>query len=211
MAKSPRRSPTRARRTVREELSNPAPAIEDSINGEESMSEFHDNEPEPAAPRAEKVARLSLPLTADGSAVDWDRVRNADKAKSVLGLGGSSEAATPDGLFGADMLNLALDVIGGVLVNVAKASGYTAESSELMRFGNQEKDAITTRATKVLAKHAPTLGKWEDEIMLGATLSIVLSGKIMTLKKAGSVHKFPSKVETPEPAATTTPIVDGGA
>ncbi len=210
MAKSPRARSTRGRRTVREELSNPTPpTFEDSATGEESMSEFHDNENEDtttAAPRAEKVARLSLPLTADGTSVDWSRVRNADKARTVLGIGGSEASESADGLFGADMLGLALDMIGSSLVSVARAGGYTAESSEVLRFGEQEKAAIVPRATKVLSKHAPTLGKWEDEIMLATTVSIILGGKLMALKKAATVAKFPRAVEQPEPASTT-PIV----
>lgn len=211
MAKSPTPRRTRARRTVREELSNPAIAASDSINGEESMSEFHDHESENERsenerPKPSSAPRLSLPLTADGSAVDWDRVRNADKARSVLGLGGEPEASASSDVFGADMLGLALDLIGSSLVSVARAAGYTVESSEVMRFGEQEKAAIIPRATKVLSKHAPTLGKWEDEIMLGTTVTIVLAGKLMALKKAASVSKFPRAVETPEPAPTT-PVV----
>jgi hypothetical protein len=173
----------------------------------ELPEERYGDDDEPAAPK-EKVQRLSLPLTPDGSAVDWERVRNADKARSVLGLGGAGEAASEsaDGLFGADMLGLALDMIGSGLVSVARAAGYTAESSDVMRFGEQEKAAIIPRATKVLAKHAPTLGRWEDEIMLGTTLTIVLAGKLMALKKSATITKFPRAVETPEPATTTAVI-----
>lgn len=208
MAKtSPTKRGTRGRRTVRDELTNPIPpSFEDSATGEESMSEFHNNE-ETETPKPASAPRLSLPLTPDGSAVDWERVRNAERARTVLGLNGASEASgEASALFGADMLDLALDVIGGVLVNLTKAAGYTPESCESMRFGVKEKEAITARATKVLSKHAPTLGRWEDEIMLAATLSIVLGGKVMTLKKAGAVSKFPRAVETPEPAATT-PVI----
>jgi hypothetical protein len=205
MAKTTRR--TTRRRTVRDELSAPPiPPADDSVNGEESMSEFHDNtEPEASAP---KTQRLSLPLTSDGSAVDWERVRNADKARTVLGLGGpaSSESAN-DGIFGADMLGLALDMISSGLVSVARAGGYTAESSEVLRFAEQEKAAIIPRAAKVLGKHAPALGRWEDEITLATTITIILAGKLMTLKKAASVTKFPRAVEspTPEPSPTTVP------
>jgi len=163
-----------------------------------------DDESESERPKPASVPRLSLPLTPDGSAVDWERVRHADKARAVLGLGGASESGGADaGLFGADMLGLALDMIGSSLVSVARAAGYTVESSDVMRFGEQEKAAIIPKATKVLAKHAPTLGRWEDEIVLGTTITIILAGKLMTLKKAGTVHKFPSAVATPEAASTT--------
>lgn len=210
MAKSPATS-TRRRsrpRTVREELSNPNPPDLTDVGG---LPE-HEDESEPAAADTARPAaapRLSLPLTADGAGVDWERVRNADRARAVLGLNVSQEAAgsAADGVFGADMIGLALDMLSSALVSVTKAAGYTVDSSELMRLGEQEKAAIIPRATKVLGKHAPQLGKWEDEIALGVTLSVIFAGKLMSLKKAGTVSTFPRKVE---PAATTAPI-DGEA
>lgn len=208
MAKSPTRRP-RGRRTVREELSDPATREElaETITG---IEEADDAQVDVSTPVERKSNRLSLPLTEDGSAVDWERVRNAEKARSVLGISASGDA-TADGLFGSDMLGLALDALASGLVSVARAGGYTADSSELLRFSDQEKAALIPRAIKVLNKHAPALGKWEDEIALAATASIIIGGKLMALKKAGIVKDFPRRVETPEPAPTTTVIdPDGG-
>ena len=171
------------------------------------MSEFHDNEPETPTPKAASAPRLSLPLTADGSAVDWERVRNAEKARSVLGLGDVAQTVSEaDGLFGADMLGLALDMISTSLVSTFKAAGYTVDSAEATRLTDTDKASLIPRYTKILSKHAPTLGKYEDEIMAGVATLIVFGGKFMMLKRAASVSKFPRAVE-PEPAPTT-PIVE---
>lgn len=213
MAKSPRRPSTRARRTVREELSDP-PTHEELSETLSGVADADDAEDTITTPTPKAAPRLSIPLTADGTAPDWARMRNADKAREVLGLGGAASEASGGadaGVFGADMLGLALDALASGLVSVARAGGYTADSSELLRFSEQEKAALIPRAVKVLEKHAPSLGKWEDEIALAVTASIIIGGKLMALKKAGTVTKFPQRVPTPEPAPTTTVIdPDGG-
>lgn len=210
MAKTSPRKPTRGRRTVREELSNPALAVDDSINGEESMSEFHDNEPEaPPTPKASAVKRLSLPLTEDESAVDWERVRNADKARRQLGISEAASTITEaDGLFGADMIGLALDILSTSFVSVFKASGYTTDSAEATRLTEEQKGILIKRYDKILAKHAPTLGKWEDEIMAGVTTLMIFGGNFMNLKKAATVTQFPRAVPHQPDPAPTTPIVE---
>lgn len=200
MAKTTRRG----RRTVREELEAPIDPM-DSIEGQDTPNEFHDTTA--AAAKVKAPPRLSLPLTDDERSVNWDRVRDPDKARSILGLNDRSATSnTSSDLFGADMLGLALDMLSTSLVSTFKAAGYTVDSAEATRLTDADKAALIPRYEKVLAKHAPALGKYEDEIMAGVTTLIVFGGKLMLLKKAATVTTFPRKVETPEMSTTTMPL-----
>lgn len=183
----------RKRRTVREELSEI-----DSAHGEETMSEFHDNtateagDPQPAKTAA---PRLSLPLTDDGTAIDWDRVRDAEKARRIVGLGADTKTSATSELFGSELIGVALDSLSMVAVAMARANGYRTEAADVLRFTTDEKATLVPRIEKVLAKYAPTLGEYEDEIALAATAGMIVVGKVVSLRRSATVTEFPKPVE----------------
>ncbi len=146
----------------------------------------------------DRVERLSIPLTADSSAIDWERMRpgTRDKLKALTGaaVGGvvASEAIDPS------VVGMLYGSLGMLMVSAARAKGYTAEQASVLIFTEQEKAALVDPTSKVLSKYSGALGKWQDEIMLSVTLGTVLTAKLSALRKTAPVISMAPKTE-PQP------------
>jgi len=144
---------------------------------------------EPAATdaSADRSERLSIPLTADGNAIDWERMRpgTRDKLKTLTG-------SAPAGVAGPEPVDPAVvgmiyGSLGMLMMSAARAKGYTAEQASVLVFTTEEKAALVEPTSKVLSKYTGALGRWQDEIMLTVMIGTVLTGKLSQLRKSATV------------------------
>jgi len=164
------------------------------------------------ATEAEAVARLSIPLTADGGSIQWDRMRPRTKDQLRTLLASSDTAANLGApVPGADagaavdpaIVGMLYGSLGMLMVSAARAKGYTAEQANVLIFTPEEKAALQDPTAKVLSKYAGSMGKYQDEITLCVTLGMVLTGKLSNLRKAATVIEMvPKNDSEPEGAAS---------
>jgi len=135
----------------------------------------------------ERIERLSIALTPDGNAIDWERMRPAtrDKLKTLTGMGATTTA--PAEAIDPAVIGMLYGSIGSLMVAAARARGFTAEQSSVLIFTAEEKFALVEPTSKVLSKYTGSLGKWQDEILLAVTLGTVLTAKVSALRKPATV------------------------
>lgn len=149
-----------------------------------------------------KTERLSIPLTADGSAIDWERMRpgTRDKLKALTGDAGSVGA--PGAAMDPAVVGMLYGSIGSLMVGIARAKGFTAEQANVLIFTAEEKAALQEPTARVLAKYAGSMGKYQDEIMLTVTLGMVLTGKLSALRKTAPVIEMVPRADAGEEPAS---------
>ena len=135
--------------------------------------------------------RLSVTLD-DKGRIAWDRMRpeTTRKLREAIGDIGpkSGPAAAAKGeSFPPALCEVVYDSLGMLLVGLARRGGYSQEQAGVLVFSADEKRALVPATIKVLDKYDASLGKYQEEIMLGILLTTIVSGKLTLLKKAGQV------------------------
>lgn len=163
-----------------------------------------------AEPASAATPRLSVQLDDKGS-IAWDRMRPAtrDQLKKALsdpsvaqqlGMASSdSITGTVEG-FDPSICGVLYDSLSTLMIGLARARGYTEQQANVLRFDTTEKQALIEPTARVMNKYAGSLGKYQDEIMLGVVLSTVISGKLAQLRKSAQVihmHRTDAAPETP--------------
>lgn len=166
------------------------------------------------------LPRLSIPLTADKSRLAVENMTDPvkDRLRAVLAdpelrarlaLPADTPAAVPvvqtwDGEF----TGLLWEVVGRLGVMLA-AQGFTPVESELLLFTEQEKEKLAGPTAAVLDKYLPGgLDRYGPEIVLAITVSAMLQGKVLALRRvaserlaaaptANTVITFPSAAPAP--------------
>ena len=160
---------------------------------------------------ADTVARLSIPLTANGDAIQWDRMRprTKDQLRALLAssdtaanLGAPVPGADANAAVDPAIVGMLYGSLGMLMVSAARAKGYTAEQANVLIFTPEEKAALQDPTAKVLSKYAGSMGKYQDEITLVVTLGMVLTGKLSNLRKAATVINMVPDPQPTEDAAS---------
>jgi hypothetical protein len=157
--------------------------------------------------RVSKLAgRVSWPLGPDGRKLARENLQDKTKAQmrdvlratladpelvAELGLGDVAPpaAAKPAALADLntiDLAHVALEAVSRVSVYYAKHK-YAERIAELAGLTQDERKAIAPLLAKVIDKYLPdTLGKYADEIALGAAIVAVGAGKLRAMKEAAA-------------------------
>lgn len=167
-----------------------APESEASLSGESVSAE------------TTVTPRLSVQLDEHG-AIAWDRMRPDTRAKLKNALHNDSRldadvSGIPGGPgpapavhaehFPPELCEVVYDSLSMLLVGLARSrGGYTAEQAAVLAFNSQEKAALVPATIKVLDKYDTSLGKYQEEIILGVLLSTILSGKLALLRKSAAI------------------------
>jgi hypothetical protein len=152
------------------------------------------DEPEtgkPAAPADAPVlaARLSVQLD-DHGAIAWDRMRPETQAKlrQAIGTTGTvtggphvAQVSTGAG-FPPELCGVLYDSLSVLLVGLARRSGYTQTQAAGLAFTADERAQLVPPTIAVLNKYNTSLGKYQEEIVLGVLVTTVLSGKLAILR-----------------------------
>jgi len=152
------------------------------------------DEPEtgkPAAPADAPVlaARLSVQLD-DHGAIAWDRMRPETQAKlrQAIGTTGTvtggphvAQVSTGAG-FPPELCGVLYDSLSVLLVGLARRSGYTQTQAAGLAFTTDERAQLVPPTIAVLNKYNTSLGKYQEEIVLGVLVTTVLSGKLAILR-----------------------------
>jgi hypothetical protein len=154
---------------------------------------------------ATTAPRFSVQLTPEGR-VAWDRIRagTRDQLKALLSdpelssrLGGvavpGATGPAAEG-FPPEVCGIIFDSLSMLMVGMARRAGYSADRAAGLAFSDSEKGKLTAPTVAVMNKYNVSLGKYEEEIMLGMTLVTILSGKLALLRAV--------PVEPPAPTAT---------
>lgn len=163
---------------------------------------------QPRPPEGEKIApRLSVQLDEHGS-IAWDRMRpeTRDKLRAALQSPGGANvvpferpaagpAATSEP--GAqsippELCEVLYDSLSALMMGLARRQGYTVEQVPVLAFTPQEKNALVPATVKVLDKYGASLGKYQEEIVLGTLLTTIITGKLSLLRKTAEVRPFPA-------------------
>lgn len=162
---------------------------------------------EPAEVVAQLAPRLSVQLDQEGS-IAWDRMRPETKEKLERALDKDGRArpgataassAPPAQTFPPALCETLYDSLSMLLTGLAQRGGYTREQAAVLAFTPQEKGALVPPTLKVLDKYNTSLGKYQEEIVLGVLLSTIISGKLALLKKQAQVLRMaPPVVSTPQ-------------
>jgi hypothetical protein len=171
-----------------------------------------ENEGEPAAPGSSSDAaaapltpRLSVQLD-DHGAIAWERMRpdTRDKLQAALqksgtptGDGARAATATVVDSFPPAMAETIYDSLSMLLTGLARRGGYTQDQAAVLAFDGKEKASLIPATCRVLDKYNTSLGKYQEEIVLGVLLTTIVSGKLALLKKSAQViHMAPNTGET---------------
>lgn len=170
---------------------------------------------EPATEPAESRRGFSVPVDANGRA-QWSRMKESTRRDlrelltsdpewaKELGAEATGSAATLD----AATVGVLWGAIGIVMATAAKASGYPDDQAATLRFSPEETEVLSGPTLRVLNKYSPSMGKYEDEIMLAVTAASIVGAKFAALKKPARVIDIatgrnvtsPTEV-VPEPAS----------
>jgi hypothetical protein len=124
-------------------------------------------EQEAAAP----AARLTVPLAADGS-IDLERMRAGTREKLLRAVQGIQPQIAEDQAEAVKALSAIVPAVyaalGGLERFIAsKATGLsTAEVAQFFQYTDAKVELLREPTAKVLAKHAISLGKYQDEMTL---------------------------------------------
>lgn len=173
-----------------------------SLTGAETGSE----------PAAQTLPRLSVTLDAEG-AIAWERMRpeTQNKLKTALKKGNfstendhSAAGRVKTESFPPELCEVVYDSLAMLLMGMARRGGYTQEQAGVLAFSPDEKRALVPASIKVLDKYDASLGKYQEEIMLGVLLVTVMSGKLALLKKSAQVIQMvPNQGNQGKPAEST--------
>jgi len=139
-------------------------------------------EQEAAAP----AARLTVPLTADGS-IDLDRMRAGTREKLLKAVQGIQPQAAEDRAAAAQALSMVVPAVYALLGGLesliaAKAAGLPgAEAAAIMRYTEAEVEVLRQPTAEVLAKHAGAIGEYQAEVTLALHLLAIHQHKINLL------------------------------
>jgi hypothetical protein len=163
-----------------------------------------------AGEEVEAARRVTIPVTADGERIDWERFRRPDLLRKLVsdpefaahvGVNGTPLLDTPPAItFDADMVGIAFELVGSISIIVARALGATADEAVMMRWTEHEKTAVSPLLLKTLNKHSGRLGEYQEEWLLGLSVTGVIGGKILTVQRARAARER-------EAAATATATV----
>jgi len=136
------------------------------------------------------AARLSVQLDEHG-AIAWDRMRPETQAKLRQAMGASSgtvtggpgvaQVSTGAG-FPPELCGVLYDSLSVLLVGLARRSGYTQTQAAGLAFTPDERAQLVPPTIAVLNKYNTSLGKYQEEIVLGVLVTTVLSGKLAILR-----------------------------
>lgn len=140
---------------------------------------------------AQLTPRLSVQLDEHGR-IAWERMRadTRDKLTAAIKASYTPSAAASGTVvesFPPAMAEVIYDSLSMLMIGLAKRGGYTSEQANVLVFNTQEKNALVPATIKVLDKYNTSLGKYQEEIMLGVLLVTITSGKIALLKKTTPV------------------------
>lgn len=147
------------------------------------------------------AVRLSVQLDEQGR-IAWARMRPETRAKLQDALKGdtvvpfvpSGPVAVPGPsveTFPPALAEVLYDSLSMLLMGLARRGGYTQDEAAVLMFAPQEKQALVPPTLAVLNKYNASLGKYQEEIILGTLLTTIISGKIALLKKSGEIRPFP--------------------
>lgn len=167
--------------------------------GGDPLSGAASSDPLSGAATDEKTERLSITLTADGSAIDWDRMRPATREK----LRALTGAASGDGAgltIDPAIVGMLYGSLGSLMVGIARSRGFTQEQAGVLIFSPEEKAALEPCTAKLLAKYTGPLGKWETEITFCTMFGMVMAGKLSQLRKTAPVIGMVPRNDSAAPA-----------
>jgi hypothetical protein len=160
----------------------------------------------PPEPESDALARLSVPLSPDGT-VDASRLRERTKdalRKALLdpklaeSLGVTGAASSQDAKVMAQIANGLYDGVSALAIAMARRAGYSIQQASVLLFTADEKAMLAEPTVRVVNKHFPDFGgKYRDEIVLAFALTNIIAAKVMLLRAAGN---------TVTPAAPTVPL-----
>lgn len=134
------------------------------------------------------AARLSVQLDDHGN-IAWDRMRPETQAKLRAALGtpgpGTGTTAAPaaqGGGFPPELCGVLYDSLSVLFVGLARRSGYTEAQAARMSFTPDERGQLVPPTVAVLNKYNTSLGKYQEEIVLGVLVTTILSGKLAALR-----------------------------
>lgn len=170
-----------------------------------------ENVGEPAAPASDAATpltpRLSVQLDEHGG-IAWERMRPDTRTKLEAALRAGGVSSGVDGphvaragvvvdSFPPAMAETIYDSLSSLLVGLARRGGHTVEQAQVLAFNTQEKASLVPATCRVLDKYSASLGKYQEEILLGVLLTTIISGKLALLKRSASVIKMaPNTPET---------------
>jgi len=143
------------------------------------MAKKRDDDVLPPPEREREAApRLTVQLTADGTAIAWDRLRESTRdqlTKLGLTVDGSAkpEGPTAEFQFPDAWCDMMLDAVAHLEIALALKlyQGCTIDQAKLLLYSDGEKASIRPALRKVLDKYAGTLlVRYGDEVMLIALL-----------------------------------------
>jgi hypothetical protein len=157
-----------------------------------------------SAPAEDKAPRLSLQLTADESAIDFESVRprTVEKLKRVLQHPSAErlghKPTDPDEVLDPSVCDVLYDSLGVLWAGLAQLSGYRAPDPF---YSESQKTAMRQPTAKLLDKHAGKLGPWQTEIVWGVafvTCTLASVRQLRRLPKPTAVLRHPSQPPAPE-------------
>lgn len=158
-----------------------------------------------AAP-ADVAPRLTVQLTKDGRAIDWERLRDSrrDDLRAILANSGIKPAATAaarsEPLLNAAVCSTLFDLLAQVeSIVAARAFGCTmAQAFEVLQFSDPEKAMLADPTARVLEKYLPAsmLDKYADEILLCMLLGTTTRTKVAKLQESLTRHTSRPEVKT---------------
>lgn len=147
--------------------------------------------------------RLSVTMDDQGR-IDWGRMRpeTRDKLRDAIKSSYTPTAepgkATRES-FPPAMAEVVYDSLSMFLMGLARRGGYTQEQAGVLAFSREEKGALIPPTLAVLNKYDTSLGKYQEEIVLGVLLTTIVSGKLALLKKSAQVIEMaPRRAEAAE-------------
>jgi len=160
-------------------------------------------EQEAAAP----AARLTVPLTADGS-IDLDRMRSGTREKLLKAVQSIQPQAAEDRAAAVQALSMVVPAVYAVLGGLegfiaAKAAGLpAAEAAEIMRYTEAEVEVLRQPTAEVLAKHAGAISEYQAEVTLALHLLAIHQHKINALME----RKREREKKADQPAAVPVAV-----
>jgi|GEM_PF-5356382 len=167
-------------------------------------------EQEAAAP----AARLTVPLTADGS-IDLDRMRAGTREKLLKAVQRIQPQTAEDRAAAVQALSMVVPAVYAVLGGLegliaAKAAGLpAAEAAEIMRYTEAEVEVLRQPTAEVLAKHASAIGEYQAEVTLALHLLAIHQHKVnMLMERKREREKRADQPAAAPVAAPAAPVAE---
>lgn len=137
--------------------------------------------------------RLSVPVSTDKTRIAYDRLQDKTREQlrtvlsdpalfAQLGIAGDVPAVVgPDGT-PPELCGYVWDLVSVIFMTWAKREQYTPAQVQTLAFTDKEKETLNPLTAKLIDKWLPGgFGKYQDEMALGLTVTMIISGKLTAL------------------------------